>query len=561
MEQRAILLTPTKKCWPHLSAASKHRCQPAPARASWASALPLLLALCAATPPALAQDGAVAGAEPVILRFEIARYLVEGATLLSEDKIAAAVAPYTGKSKDFSDVQRALEAIEGLYARHGYSAVRVSLPEQELELGTVRLRVVESRFGKIAVKGNQHFSEANVLRALPSVSPGSIPGSRQIARALRLSNENPARQMNVVLKAGEKDNEVDANVIVTDSAPGAWTLTADNTGSTETGRTRLGLAYRHANLFDRDHVGSVQFQTSPQYPNRVTVLGGSYKVPLYGLGDSVEFFGGYSNVNSVVGGLSNFQGGGTLLSARYNRPLDRIGNFEPRLSLGLDWRDFKRIEQTSPPPSVVIYNEIVVVPASLALSMQGKFARSDLGFNAALSANLPGANMGGVADFAGYDPLGLLRPDAHYRVLRYGANYAQQIAEGWQVRALLSGQWSRDILVLGEQFRLGGADGVRGFSEGAENGERGLRWSVEGYTPELGSADNPVRALVFFDAGQAMSRGQDKSFISASGFGVRANFGGTWALRMDVAWIINAGADPLQRVGDWRGHVALSAGF
>lgn len=521
-----------------------------------------MLALCLAACPALAQNEPVTdNAAPLIPRFEIARYLVEGATLLTAEEIGSAVAPYTGKSKDFSDVQRALEAVEELYARRGYSAVRVSLPEQELELGAVRLRVVESRFGKVAVKDNQHFSAANVLRALPSVNPGDMPGSRRIARELRLANENPARQMNVVLKAGEKDDEVDANVIVTDSAPGAWTLSADNTGSTETGRTRLGLAYRHANLFDRDHVGSVQFQTSPQYPNRVTVLGGSYKIPLYGLGDSVEFFGGYSNVNSVVGGLSNFQGGGTLFSARYNRPLDRLGNFEPRLSLGLDWRDFKRIEQTSPPPATVIYNEIVVVPAILALSAQGKFARSDLGLNAALSANLPGANKGGTADFAGYDPLGALRPDAHYRVLRYGANYAQQIAEGWQVRALLSGQWSRDILVLGEQFRLGGADGVRGFSEGAENGERGLRWSVEGYTPELGSADSPVRALVFFDAGQAMSRGQDKSFISSSGFGVRASFGGIWALRMDVAWIINAGADPLQQAGDWRGHVALSAGF
>ena len=522
----------------------------------------LLLALSLAAGSAFAQGvSATDDAAPLVLRFEIKSYRAEGATLLTAEEINAAVAPHTGKDKDFSDVQHALEAIEELYARHGYSAVRVSLPEQELELGTVRLHVVESRFGKVIVKDNLHFGEASALRAIPSVRTGGAPSARQIARELRLSNENPARQMNVVLKAGEKDDEVDANVIVTDSAPGAWTLTADNTGSTETGRTRLGLAYRHANLFDLDHVGSAQFQTSPQYPNRVTVLGGSYKIPLYGLGDSIEFFGGYSNVNSVTGGLSNFQGGGTLFSARYNHPLDRIGSFEPRLSLGLDWRDFKRIEQTSPPPTTVIYNEIVVVPASLALSAQGKFALSDLGLNAALSANIPGANKGGTADFAAYDPLGTLRPDAHYRVLRYGANYAQQIAESWQVRALLTGQWSRNILLLGEQFRLGGADGVRGFSEGAESGERGLRWSVEGYTPELGSAENSVRALAFFDAGQAMSRGQDKSFISSSGFGLRANFGGIWALRTDVAWIINAGADPLQQVGDWRGHVALSAGF
>ncbi|MBI4937131.1 MAG: ShlB/FhaC/HecB family hemolysin secretion/activation protein [Nitrosomonadales bacterium] len=522
-----------------------------------------LLALCLAPAPAFAQNSpaTVENAEPVVLRFEIGSYLVEGATLLTKGEIAAAVAPYTGKNRDFSDVQRALETVEDLYARHGYSAVRVSLPEQELELGVVRLRVVESRFGKVGVKDNRHFSEASVLRALPSLRGGGTPSSRQIARELRLANENPARQMNVVLKAGQKDDEVDANVIVTDSAPGAWTLTADNTGSTETGRARLGLTYRHANLFDRDHVAGLQFQTSPQYPSRVTVLGGSYKIPLYESGNSVEFFGGYSNVNSVVGGLTNFQGGGTLFSARYNHPMDRLGRFEPRLSLGLDWRDFKRIEQTNPPPSTVIYNEIVTVPASLAYSLQGKFARSDLGLHASLSANLPGAGKGRVSDFAAYDPLGLLRPDAHYRVLRYGANYAQQIAGDWQVRALLSGQWSRNVLVLGEHMRLGGADGVRGFSEGAENGERGLRWSLEGYTPDLVTGGSSIRALAFFDAGEVRPTDGVKSFISSAGAGLRASFGGACLLRLDAARIINAGADPLQRTGDWRGHIGLTASF
>jgi len=79
--------------------------------------------------------------------------------LLSKTEIDAAVAPYVGKNKDFSDVQRALEAVEDAYAKRGYSAVRVLLPEQELEKGTVRFRVVESHFGKVTVKDNHFVSE------------------------------------------------------------------------------------------------------------------------------------------------------------------------------------------------------------------------------------------------------------------------------------------------------------------------------------------------------------------------------------------------------------------
>ena len=501
-------------------------------------------------------------ADQAMLRFTISQYVVEGASLLSQREIDAAVAPYVGKDKDFSDVQRALEAVEDAYAKRGYSTVRVLLPEQELEKGTVRFRVVESRFGKVTVKDNHFVSEANALNAVPSVRSGGVPSSRRIARELKLANENPARQMNVVLKAGAIDDEVDANVIVTDSKPSIWGVSLDNSGSPETGRARLGLSYRNANVFNADHVAGVQYLTSPQYPDRVKVLGGSYKIPLYRSGNSLEFFGGYSNVNSVVGGLSNFQGGGSLFSTRYNHPLERMGVFDPRLSLGLDWRDFRRIELTNPPPTV-IYNEIVVMPVSLTYAAQGKLAKSDINFNVSLSRNLSGMNKGHREDFAAYDTnLANPQPNDNYRVLRYGADYSRLMGEGWQFRTALTGQWSSDVLVQGEQMRLGGADAVRGFSEGSEGGEKAARLNLEEYTPDFGKGDVRARALIFFDAGEAKSATNGtKVSISGAGVGLRAGFTEQYFLRSDVARIMKAGTDPAQQVGKWRAHLSLNATF
>lgn len=288
-----------------------------------------------------AQNEAVA--ELSELRFDITGYTLEGATLLTQAEIDAALAPFIGKNKDFSDVQRALEEVEEAYSSRGFSAVRVMLPEQELEKGAVRFQVLESHFGKVAVKDNRFVSEANALNAIPSVRSGGVPRTRQIARELRFANENPSRQLNVVLKSGEEDGLVDANIIVTDSEPTAWRLTLDNTGTAETGRSRFGLSFRHANLFDADHMGSLQFQTSPAHTDRVAVLSGSYKLPLYRLGSSLEFTGGYSNVNSILGGLDVVKGGGTTLAAHYTHPLAKMGEFEPRLSFGLDWRKFSNI--------------------------------------------------------------------------------------------------------------------------------------------------------------------------------------------------------------------------
>lgn len=499
--------------------------------------------------------------EQGVLRFEIVRFVVENASLLTQAEIDAVVAPYVGKHKDFSDVQRALEAVEALYAERGYSAVSVLLPEQELERGTVIFRAVESRFGKIEVKDNRYFSTDNVLRALPSLRSSAVPRSRQIARELKLANENPARQLNAVLKAGANEDEVDANVIVTDSDPQAWMVSFDNTGSAETGYTRLGVSYRHANRFDEDHVTSLQYVTSPQHPDRMQVVGATYKVPLYAYGDTLEFFGGYSNVNALVGGLSNFQGGGLLLSMHYNFLLERSGSFDPRIMVGLDRRNFRRIELTGTPPTV-LYGEIVVLPVSVGYSTQGKFEKSDVNFNLTYSANLPGSEKGARVDFDTYDKLNLTKPNPYYRVLRYGASYARAVGEsGGQFRMALNGQASSDVLIQGEQIRMGGADGVRGFSEGSEGGESGAKLNLEGYTYDLGSGNLALRGVVFYDMGYVKPTDGVIETVKSIGAGLRASYTEQLSLRLDWAQIKDAGTDPEQVVGDWRWHASLNASF
>jgi len=502
--------------------------------------------------------------EDQVLRFEIQAYHLDGATLLSKEETDKVLSHYIGKSKDFSDVQRALEGIEALYAQKGFSAVHVLLPEQELEQGNIHFEIIESRFSKVTIKNDspvKYVSEANVLNAIPSVRVGGIPRSKQIARELKLANENPARQLNVVLKAGERDEDVEAGVIVTETKPGAWGVTVDNTGSPETGRSRLGLSYRHANVFDKDHVANMQVQVSPQFLDRVKVLGLGYKIPLYQLGDSVDFSGGYSNVNSLVGGLSNFQGGGITLGARYNQTLEKRGSFEPHLAYGLDYRDFKAVKQTTPPVTV-LFNEIMVLPVSLAYTTQGKLGDADLGLNAAFALNLPALSKGHMVNFKEYD---LVDPTksytARYKVLRFGGNYMRAIARDWQLRVASNGQYSGDVLIQGEQLRLGGSDGVRGYSEGSEGGESGVRGNLELYSPAFNRWSINTRGVFFFDAGAATASNGMKSSISGYGVGMRTGFGEQINLRMDAGRILKAGSDPQQPAGTWRIHAALTASF
>ena len=297
---------------------------------------------------AQAQSPAPAAAPVAEPRFDIKNFTVHGATLITSEGLNLLLAPFIGKGKDFGDVQKALEAIERAYTSRGYSAVQVILPEQQIENGEIRFDVIEAKIGKIVVEGNKYFDDANIRASLPSLQPGEAPNIFQITDNLRIANENPAKQTTVLLRSGDHEGEIDAVARVADERPNKVSVTLDNTGTQQTGIFRLGLGYQNSNLWNRDHVLNMQYVTAPNdddrtnriglYPNKnVLIFGMQYRIPLYREGDTVDFSGGYSNVNSgVVANLFTISGAGTILSARYNHNLQSKGDLEHKLSYSLD---------------------------------------------------------------------------------------------------------------------------------------------------------------------------------------------------------------------------------
>jgi hemolysin activation/secretion protein len=290
-------------------------------------------------------------------RFEIRRFVFEGATLVPPEQLARATRAYIGERRTFADVQRALEAVERAYSADGWSAVQVVLPEQELERGEVRFQVVEARVGRVVVEGNKFFDEANIRASVPALAPGRAPNINAIARNLRVANESPAKQAQVLLRSGREEATVDAVLRVVDEEPVKRSVTVDNSGSPATGRLRVGFGLQNANLTGHDDVLSLQYVTAPYddhlddfgrphrlslLPSRkVTILGAGYRIPLYESGDSLDFMFGYSNVNSgIVANLFSITGAGTILGARYVANLMRLGDYEHRLVFSLDWRTY-----------------------------------------------------------------------------------------------------------------------------------------------------------------------------------------------------------------------------
>lgn len=546
-----------------------------------------VLALCAlACSSVHAADLAPSASLPT---FEIVRYQVEGNTLVSDATIARAVAPLTGPQREFADVQRAIEAIERAYVAAGFTAVKVSVPEQELFGGTVKIRVVEAVVSTVTVVGNQHFSTGNIRASLGNLKAGTAPRLGDLSASIQLANDNPAKQVSVSMAEGALPGTVDAQVSVVDFKPLRFIATLDNTGNASSGHWRTGVAVQHANLFGLDHVGTLAYTTSPDSPSGqdLNVYSAGYRVPVYVLGDSLDFVYGRSSVNTpssspTLGGVLGFTGKGETWGLRYNHFLGRSGETSSKLVFGLD---HKRIDSrcdvngqpisiSGPTPPISACVPYTTTPFSVTFIGQRDGVDQALSYNLGLSRNLASGsrytNLDGRTDRYSYLTPGNRSTRDGFMVVRGGASLLQGLDSGWQVRLAGSVQVTDTPLVASEQFGLTGANAVRGFDERAVAADSGLVLNAEFYTPELGphsGLPGNLRGLAFVDAGYGANRKAAGTYlpghtqVASAGVGARYSMSRDFSARLDVARVLDAGSSFTEKRGDWRAHFTAMLAF
>lgn len=539
----------------------------------------LLAAVCASAAfDAAAQD-----------TFPIVRFRVVGNSELPDADIDRVLADSTGPARTLGDVQQAMDRLEAAYRAAGFSAIHVSAPEQELTGGVVTLKVSESHISHVIVKGNTHFSVDNVLASLPGLQSGQPANLRAMSDSIQLANDNPAKQVGVTLAASSADGDVDATVAVDDHAPLRIIANVDNTGTSGSGRWRTGVALQHANLFGLDHVGTLAYTTSPDSPHGVHVdlWSVGYRVPLYGLGDSVDALYGRSSVNvpgasPTLGGVLGFTGKGQVFGVHWNLFFARQGERSSKLVFGLDRRETDStcntpggdVDASGPASAIAACLPYTTNPVSLTWygQQQGTTNAADayLGVSHNLATGARYANLDGRRDHYSFLTPGNRDTHDGFTTLRAGGSITLSLAGDWQARIAGNGQLAGDPLLASEQFGLTGAAAVRGFEERAVNTDSGAFINAEFYTPEIAqhaALSGNLRALVFADAGHGFNSHVGASGIPASatvsslGVGLRAGFGRDFTARVDVARVGDAGGSATEHRGDWNAHVAATYAF
>lgn len=513
----------------------------------------LVLSLVVAA-PVHAQEAGEAGE---VRTFNVWEYRVKGNTLLERTEVERTVYPYLGPDRSLEDVEAARERLETLYKDSGYLTVLVNIPEQSVSDGVVELQVVQGEVERLRISGSRYYSLGRIREGVPSLAEGEVPYFPRVQEELEaLNRASGDRRVTPVFRPGKTPGTVEAELRVKDQLPLHAGLELNDRHSRDTARLRASADLRYANLWQRNHSLSLQYQTAPQDPDDSRVLSGTYVMPLEGR-DLLALYAVVSRSDVAAAGDVSVLGDSRFLGARVIRPFGASEGVFQSLTLGLDYKDA---------------DTTVEIPGGGNLNAPVDY----LNFMSQYRANLVTEGLEGELSAAvnlGVRGLGntfeefersRFQAQPNYLHLRLGGDLLKTFANDFQASLELRTQLASGPLVNNEQFSIGGADSVRGYFASALLGDDGAEARVELISPSFARRFSrrlgDLRLFAFADGAKVRTQeplpgDPDWQDISSLGLGMRARgFGG---LQADFSW-----AWPLQDTrdvdqGDSRAHFSI----
>ncbi len=498
------------------------------------------------------------------LTFNVWEYRISGNSILDQTLVERTVYSFLGPARTIEDVEAARVALETLYADVGFPTVIVDLPEQDVSDGIVRLEVVQGSIGRTRISGSRYFSLGQIRKSVPALAEGVVPYLPAVQEQLQALNQaNSDRQVTPVFRPGRTPGTVEVELRVKDELPLHGDVELNNHSSDGTSRSRLVVNLRYDNLWQRLHSMSLMYQLSPEVLDEVSVLAGTYVMPVGRGNNRLALYAIRSDSNSNVAsaGALNVIGKGTILGTRWVMPFAATQNYYHSMTLGADWKDF---------------NESTVLIGADTLDTPIDYSVFSLEYGGTLVGESTLSNYSVAAHFA---PRGLGNSRREFDDKRFGAtpNFAYitmnlkqdlWLWKGMLLRGLVQGQLAGAPLISNEQFSAGGFESVRGYNQSELLGDDGLQASLELHGPthavlkKQGFTD--LHTLVFVDGAfikvrDALPGTESQEEIYSAGAGLRLSWSKALEVAVDIAWPL-ASTDAVDK-GDARVDFFFRSGF
>jgi hemolysin activation/secretion protein len=523
--------------------------------------------------------------------FVVKDYVVEGSRLLPPEKIKTILEPFTGERIKASDIEKARVALEKAYQGLGYPTVIVVTPEQTIESGSVRLQVIETKLSSVTVTGNRWFSTEHILRKLPSLRPGYLIYEPTVLKELETVNANPDRQVTPVMKPGKELGTLELELKTTDRLPLHAKFSSDNRGPFTTPAKRFLAEVQYTNLWDRDHILTLQTSQTPDDWGAVQTYGFTYAAPLATPSNLFVAYFSKAISTSTLGGATlpvspgdiAAAGNATIAGIRYYHPLDLGGTMAHSLAFGADFKRLESTDATFPGSlgTLTVLSPIQYTPLSIGYSGSSSSDKGHTKVGLTVLGYVAGMIPGGTEDDFKASTTDLNDPGqgrsgttGTFAVVKTSFERLHNLPEGYAMQIAVDGQYASQQLIPAEQYFAGGLDTVRGYIQYEAIADHAVRGRLELLAPAWSWTpfDRPYdprasvtsRFVAFYDAASLWiidpSPGQIGNFqMHGVGVGVRAKFQDLLTFQLDQAWALSQATQT--RPGDTFVHFSVSMAF
>lgn len=491
--------------------------------------------------------------------FLITRITVSGNTSFDTATLHALVAKGEGRTLTLAQLNALAQIITNYYHAHGYPLARAYLPPQTVEHNTVRIAVLEARYGQVTVTNHSRVSDGPLAAVLAPLRAGDLIAQGTLDSRLLLLGDLPGVEPNAVLSPGAAVGTADLAVRAEAGPLVTGSVTADDLGDRYTGRARLGANVDINSPLHRGDLLSANVLSSGKGLNYGRL---AYQLPITGSGTRLGV--AYSALTyRLAGGLGDLDAHGTasVASAWISQPFVRSPNVNVS---GRVQFNHKRLDDRIDVAALASQRHSDSATFSLDATRRDGFAGG--GITLASLSFTPGRLGFDNAQAHAADASTVKTAGAY---TRWNATLArlQTLTPTMRLYASLSGQYSPDNLDPSEQFLLGGANSLRGYDIGTLGGSSGYLATLELRHDLHVPLPGQWQATLFADTGavrrNAHPVGLDANVAHISDVGFALDWTGPhkWMARVQVA--IPVGATPTI-AGDRpsaRAWVQLTKGF
>lgn len=426
------------------------------------------------------------------LTFVIRDVQIEGNKAIDTDTLKAQIAGDIGKPMSFFDVRLLAIKLSNFYRQQGFPFSRVVVPQQDVTSGTLKLLVVEARFGQVLIDNNGRARTALLEDIAAPLRSGEVIMRDTLDRVLLLMTDVPTANVTATVRPGAQVGTSDLQIAHNTAPLFAARVGLDNSGNRFIERARATASLLLQNPTGQGDQANLDLLTSGEGMNYVRA---SYELMVSGQGTAAGV--NVSHLNYALGGaLAPLDASGSALGGGLfvRHPLVRLPRMNVNLLARADRQELRdrigivsqRTDRNLDTVTLGASGDLRQVIDGGETSWSTQWVNGRLKFEDATAA----ANDATTA-----------RTQGDFNKLAWSVSHRQTLDPRLSVNASLSGQITAENLDSAQKWVLGGANSVRAYDNSAVSGDRGFTASVE-LRRLLANWKGAIYGSVFYDIGR-----------------------------------------------------------